>query len=190
MLQSVRLAECLQASGVITGGDVIGLCSENRILFPVPMFACFFLGATLAPLNTSYTKRMFQNFALNSIYHKTKNIPDELHHAVNKSKPKVIFASNITVSRIADCAKRNNFIQKIITFDDLELIGLTSSICTTLDEFLRSTSCVSRLRFECKAATDMKANTALVLCSSGTTGLPKGVQLTQSNVHTAVSQLA
>lgn len=54
--RSVRLAECLQAAGVGVG-DVIGLSSENRPEFAVPVFASFLLGATLAPLNITYTER-------------------------------------------------------------------------------------------------------------------------------------
>lgn len=50
---SVQLAEKLQLDGV-GAGDVIGLCSENRAEFPVILFAAFFVGATVAPLNTSY----------------------------------------------------------------------------------------------------------------------------------------
>lgn len=52
-LHSIRLAKSLQFDGVVAG-DVIGLCSENRAEFPVVLFAAFLLGATVAPLNTTY----------------------------------------------------------------------------------------------------------------------------------------
>lgn len=55
--KSVQLAHCLQASGGVVAGDVIGLCSENRTQFPVPIIASFLLGASLAPINPSYTDR-------------------------------------------------------------------------------------------------------------------------------------
>lgn len=38
-------------------GDVIGLYSENRLEFPVVIFAAFCLGATIAPINVTYTDR-------------------------------------------------------------------------------------------------------------------------------------
>lgn len=52
-LRSIRLAKSLRFDGVVAG-DVIGLCSENRAEFPVVLFAAFLVGATVAPLNTSY----------------------------------------------------------------------------------------------------------------------------------------
>lgn len=52
-LHSVRLANSLRFDGVVPG-DTIGLCSENRAEFPVVLFAGFLLGATIAPLNTTY----------------------------------------------------------------------------------------------------------------------------------------
>lgn len=43
-------------------------------------------------------------------------------------------------------------------------------------------------RFECEPQ-NMKDRVAMILCSSGTTGLPKGVQITQFNVIVACAQI-
>lgn len=56
--KTIELAECLKSVGV-QKGDVIGLCSENRLEFPVPLFAAFCLGVTVAPLNLTYTEREY-----------------------------------------------------------------------------------------------------------------------------------
>lgn len=53
--RSIRYAECLQAEGV-RQGDVVGLCSENRIDFPCVLFGAMYLGATVAPLNLTYSE--------------------------------------------------------------------------------------------------------------------------------------
>lgn len=54
---SIRLAKSLQLKFGVKEGDVIGLCSENRLEFPVIVFAALYLGATIAPLNVTYSKR-------------------------------------------------------------------------------------------------------------------------------------
>lgn len=56
--KTIELAECLKSVG-LQKGDVIGLCSENRLEFPIPMFAAFCLGVTVAPLNLTYTEREY-----------------------------------------------------------------------------------------------------------------------------------
>lgn len=55
--QVIRLAKSLSSVYGVKEGDVIGLCSENRLEFPVIVFAAFVLGATIAPLNVTYTDR-------------------------------------------------------------------------------------------------------------------------------------
>lgn len=57
-LQSIQLAKCLQAKGIIEG-DVISICSENRCEYPVVFFAAVYLGATVAPLNVTYNERKY-----------------------------------------------------------------------------------------------------------------------------------
>lgn len=55
---SVRVAQSLLMSN-IRPGDVIGICAENRFEYAYVMFGCLFVGATLTPMNVSYTERMF-----------------------------------------------------------------------------------------------------------------------------------
>lgn len=53
--RSIRFAECLQSEGVVEG-DVVALCSENRIDFTCALFGAIYLGATVAPLNLTYSE--------------------------------------------------------------------------------------------------------------------------------------
>lgn len=55
--QVIRLAKSLSTVHGIKEGDVIGICCENRLEFPIIVFAAFCLGATVAPLNVTYTDR-------------------------------------------------------------------------------------------------------------------------------------
>lgn len=56
-MQVIRLAKSLSSEFGVKESDVIGLCSENRLEFPIVIFAAFCLGATVAPLNVTYTDR-------------------------------------------------------------------------------------------------------------------------------------
>jgi 4-coumarate--CoA ligase len=56
--RAIRLAHKLQAYG-ITKNDVISIVSENRIEFPVTMMAVFLCGATVAPINLTYSEREY-----------------------------------------------------------------------------------------------------------------------------------
>lgn len=56
-LQVIRLAKSLSTEFGVKEGDVIGLYSENRLEFTIVIFAAFCLGATIAPINVTYTDR-------------------------------------------------------------------------------------------------------------------------------------
>lgn len=47
-----------------------------------------------------------------------KKIPGELHHAINLSHPKVIFASDKVRRRAVRVSAQNSFVEKIIVLDD------------------------------------------------------------------------
>ncbi|KAM8707266.1 hypothetical protein ACLKA7_011372 [Drosophila subpalustris] len=154
----VRLAQILQKLGV-KHNDVVGLSSENSVSFAIAMFAGFAVGATVAPLNVTYSDR-------------------EVDHAINLSKPKVIFASKITVDRVAKVAKSNKFVKAIIALSGTSKNHPKVHSFTDLmnnDKFKTSPD------FSTPIANKAE-DVALIVCSSGTTGLPKGVQLTQSNI--------
>ncbi|KAJ6640916.1 Luciferin 4-monooxygenase [Pseudolycoriella hygida] len=150
--QSIRVAECLKSDG-IKKGDHIGICCENRVEVPCVMFGIFFIGATYVPLSPSYTER-------------------ELLHACNLSKPRILFTSYQTVNKFKQFTQRKQFIEKIFIFGN-ECVDDQS-----FNLFLQNRNVPSNRRFFCPPQ-NMMENIALVFCSSGTTGDPKGVQLSQ-----------
>uniref|UniRef100_T1P9V4 Luciferin 4-monooxygenase n=1 Tax=Musca domestica TaxID=7370 RepID=T1P9V4_MUSDO len=161
----VRLAHVMKYLGV-KSNDVVGLSSENRLEYAITLFAAFVVNATVAPLNVTYSER-------------------EVHHAINLSKPKVMFASKMTIDRIAKVAKNNSFVKKLVVFGN----DSTSSHVLAFDALMKSDKIPSQDTFECEIA-NKDDDVALIVCSSGTTGLPKGVQLTQSNILSTIdSQL-
>ncbi|XP_055850186.1 uncharacterized protein LOC129914807 [Episyrphus balteatus] len=156
-----RLAYILQKLGV-KDGDVIGLSAENSIEYAVAMYAAFAIGATVAPFNVTYSER-------------------ELDHATNLSKPKVFFCSKGCLNRVLAVAKKNKYIKHVIVFGDVS----SSSDATSLNELVNSKKFVSYPDFE-PPSVNKNENVALIVCSSGTTGMPKGVQLTQMNILTTL----
>jgi long-subunit acyl-CoA synthetase (AMP-forming) len=100
----------------------------------------------------------------------------ELLHGVNISKPRIIFCSEAVQERMDQVAREAGFVKEIVTF------GLPfSHKHTPFVNFLQHKSS----SFKPLDLND-KDRTAVILCSSGTTGLPKGVVLTQENVLNAL----
>ena len=96
----------------------------------------------------------------------------ELLHSVKISKPRIIFCSEGVLERMDQVAREAGFVKEIVTF------GLPfSHKQTPFDSFLRHKSS----GFQPLDVND-KDHSAAILCSSGTTGLPKGVVITQGNI--------
>ncbi|XP_031619823.1 luciferin 4-monooxygenase-like [Contarinia nasturtii] len=163
--KAVCLARYLQENVGIKSGDIISICSENRIEFAITIHATLFLGATIAALNHGYVEY-------------------EMTHAINLSKPRLIFASSTNFKKIATVSQKLTFVEQIIFYgSDNCTKGHPNAI-----SFNQITTCHltdSQLdTFKCEPQ-NVKENVALIMCSSGTTGLPKGVQLTQFNLFIA-----
>ncbi|XP_065156969.1 uncharacterized protein [Atheta coriaria] len=142
-LNSIRAALRLHALGV-RQGDMIGIVSENRVEYIWTAIGCFYLGATINPLNPDYVTR-------------------EIKHAFEISRPRFVIVECDKVSRVSEASSQLKHVPTLITFEDFQ--GEVDN-----DEKLKIVS------------SDPLKNIALVLCSSGTTGLPKGVSLSQEAI--------
>lgn len=54
----IRVADCLARLN-IKSNDVIGICADNQFEFAYVLFGTIFAGATLSPMNVTYTERTF-----------------------------------------------------------------------------------------------------------------------------------
>lgn len=156
--KSIEISKSLIAAG-IQPGDIVTIVSENRFEFIFVLFGTIFLNCPLAPLNHTYSDR-------------------ELEHSFNLSKPKFVFASASTAKTVLKAVKNLNYVKKIILLDDAR--NETDNRIVELNDFTNQKH-LHNVNFEPKAV-NILTTTCLIMCSSGTTGLPKGVQLSQSNV--------
>ncbi|CAH0690222.1 unnamed protein product [Spodoptera exigua] len=154
---SVNLAVSLRKLG-LKKGDLVGLSSENRFEFIVAALAVMYCGGILSTLNITYT-------------------PGEISHLLKITKPKYIFTSPITSQNIYDCCQELSSQCKLIMFGDFEAVP----DCIMYDNLIKDQVNVNDFTL-----TDVNGleDTVAVMCSSGTTGLPKGVELTHVNFLT------
>ena len=95
----------------------------------------------------------------------------ELKHALQLSKPKVIFASSAALKNVLSASKKLPFVKHLIILDEKNLNGNFINF----QEFINVNSNNSfdvYQHVKCKVNT--KDKTSVIFLSSGTTGLPKG----------------
>ncbi|XP_053696514.1 uncharacterized protein LOC128743854 [Sabethes cyaneus] len=160
--KSVNVATGLLKLGV-KKSDTVAIVSENCLQYCLAMFGTIFSGATLAQFNPAYLK-------------------DELEHAINMTKPKIIFVSSDVANKVSAVNRKNQYAKQLIIFDENGIVPDRSLSFTTL--ISQQTVDVQNFHPE---PVDKQNHVALILLSSGTTGLPKGVQLTHANIMTTIA---
>lgn len=151
------MAIYLQKEGLRTN-DTIAVCSENNLEFCIPICAAFYLGAIACPLNPVYSEK-------------------ELKHALTISKPKYIFISTVALNTIRNILRELHWSPKVLMLTEHESGDVS---WTSMHKVISSISNDNANAFQA-APVDVDHVTA-ILCSSGTTGLPKGVMLTDKNI--------
>ncbi|KAG5683270.1 hypothetical protein PVAND_012560 [Polypedilum vanderplanki] len=156
LAKAIQVAQSLYAAG-IRSQDKISLVCENRFEFAYILFGSLLLNVTVAPINLTYSER-------------------EMIHAFNLSKPKIIFMSPYASEKVFNVAKTLNYVQKVILFDEENPFDKT---VTLFDDFLKLSMNAGPY---IPQSVNKEKSVSYILCSSGTTGLPKGVMLSQANL--------
>lgn len=114
------------------------------------------------------------------------NPKDELDHAVKLAKPKVIFFVASAIKTVTKIIQKNSFISHGIV---LENSSTPSNEFESVPQVLTYSEFYQNAKVTTSSPDDFTCdpqniyeNIALLLFSSGTTGLSKGVQFTQKNI--------
>ena len=175
---SKRFAEGLTVAG-LEQGDRVTLFSGNNIFTPVVVMGVIMAGGTYSSANPAYT-------------------PRELANQLRDSKPRFVLAADNCVDR---ALQATNIIgmpaASIFFFEDLPiqtvmnkpLVQPATTRCKHWATLLGTEEKSARFTWEELNTPELSAHTAVMVYSSGTTGLPKGVELTHFTLVSNMRQL-
>ncbi|XP_035893081.1 4-coumarate--CoA ligase-like 5 [Anopheles stephensi] len=147
-LRTVRIAEHLARLGYGKDTPMAALASRNGEHVAPVMFACFALGI---PINTLDVAFSVADFA----------------HMFSVTRPVLVFCESDVLGVVRDAARRASIEPEYVLFED------TVEGYRHVRELLEPTG--TEDTFEPTLLDDPSTHLAVVLCSSGTTGLSKGV---------------
>lgn len=158
---SIRTAIEMRSRG-ITDKDIIGLCSSNNRFSCIPFYACMFLGARFTAFDPALTI-------------------DDIKHLLKVVTPKLLFVEASAMELVKHALSEIcNTHTEIVSLNDNETEKYTSFY-----NFLAPK--VEEENFKPTVVEDGN-RTAMILCSSGTTGLPKGIEHTHHVILNKVHQ--
>lgn len=161
LTRSVQVAMYMKTLG-LNIDDICSIISRNNPDLAPVVFGCFFVGRPINTLDASFDEK-------------------DLSHMLGLTKPKVIFVEEDVVDKVKDCLRKLEINSKILSFTkDSDDVG-------TVKNLFKQNITQERVdNFLATPIEDTDKQIGVIICSSGTTGLSKGVCLTQAQL---VSQL-
>ncbi|RFU28436.1 hypothetical protein B7463_g7925, partial [Scytalidium lignicola] len=152
---SIKFGAGLRAKHQWKNGNVVALFSPNDVDYPVVMWGTHWAGGTVSLINPNYTV-------------------SELQFQLVDSGAKLLITHQALLPTVLKVAKKIGFPEsKIFLLGDMESVRSL--------EFKHFKTVVSPVPLR-KPVIDPKVDLSFLIYSSGTTGKPKGVMLTHSNI--------
>ena len=154
-------------------GDKLALLSENRPQWMISDLAAICTGGIDIPLYTSLTT-------------------SQIEYIINDSGSKIVVVSKeALLKKILSIRDRLTAVEKIIVIDSVEAKNKTEDVIT-FQEVIETGKKISEAgaqRFEEKIKRVKPADLATIMYTSGTTGVPKGVMMSHSNIVSEILAL-
>ncbi|KAK4610687.1 putative 4-coumarate--CoA ligase 1 [Fulvia fulva] len=162
---ATSFGEGLQESWEWQRGDVLNIYAPNDIDVAPIIFGTFFAGGIVSPANPGYS-------------------PDELAFQLSSSESKAIATTKAFLPAATKAAKKANIPENRII-----LLGEERDPNRKFRHWTDVTKASLENRYRRKKASNPSKDLAFLVYSSGTTGLPKGVMLSHSNVVADLCQI-
>ena len=157
-----KVAQGLMSQG-FTHGDKIALLSGNRPEWHITDVGAMSIGGATAAI-----------YATNS--------PEQVAYIISHSEAKVAFVDVVDqLEKILKMRAELPNLQKVVVFDGYQG-DADADFVMTWDDFLASGSAIEDARYDEATAKVKPEDLATFVYTSGTTGPPKGVMLTHSNI--------
>lgn len=163
LVRSVQVAMSLKTQG-LTKGDICAVISRNNPDLAPVLFGCFLLGSSVNTLDTSFDQ-------------------NDMDHMLGLTKPKIIFVEDEVLDKVKVSLKKLEINPRIFCFTKDSEKTDVGCVKSFFDLNVRREIIDS---FRPTPIPDTENHIGVIICSSGTTGLSKGVCLSQAQV---VSQL-
>lgn len=160
--RSIQVAQSLTKDYKVKFGDVCAIVSKNNPEVSTIVFGCLFIGAPLNTLDPSFDQNDFD-------------------HMFGLTRPKVIFVETSVLDRIQKSVERLKFNPKIFCFTN-PAGNVAEGISSVASLFDTTNSTVDLEEYLPVHIPDTTKHIAFIICSSGTTGLSKGVCLPHAQV--------
>ncbi|XP_063700488.1 probable 4-coumarate--CoA ligase 1 [Culicoides brevitarsis] len=159
--RSIQVAEALKEDYGLKYGDVCSIVAKNNPEVSSVAFGCLFNGCSVNPMDVSFAQIDFD-------------------HMIGLTKPKIIFAERSVIDKIRKSITKLGLSSRIFCFTGVN--GEVAEGITPVKSFYFKNLDVSVEDYRSAFIKDTSKHIALIMCSSGTTGLSKGVCLSHAQV--------